>query len=298
MHRTLGFVALFLSVYAGELRSSPPLAEPSSAALGAGDILTIRALHVPEIPEKPFKLDDSGIIPMPFGGSVRAIGLTPAQLAGEIKQILAIHVRKPEVTVELVERRSLPVSVVGAVRSPGVYQATGSHRLLDVLSLAGGLDQEAGSTIIIARGDTVRREIPVEDLIESRDPTLNIAIEPHDTITVPRGKFVYVIGEVRRAGGFPIREKKGLTVLRALALAEGITGTAAAKEARVIRGKDTPSQQEIPVNVKAILAGKKADIPLLPDDVLFIPNSLSRRAGLKALDAAITLGTGVVIWRR
>lgn len=290
--------ALYLSLLAGNIPCATLNSDSATTILGAGDVLSIRALHVPELPDKPFRLDETGNIPMPFGGTVQAIGLTAQQLAARIKEVLAIHVRRPEVSVELVERKSRPVSVLGSVRAPGVYQIPGRQRLLDVLSMAGGLDQEAGNSIIVARGETVRREIPLDDLIESRNPELNIFIEPQDTITIPRGKFVYVVGEVRKAGGFPIREKKGLTVLRAVALAEGLTGTAAAKEARVIRGKDTPSQQEIAVNVRDILAGKKTDVQLLPDDVLFIPNSLTRRAGLRALDAAIYMGTGVVIWRR
>jgi polysaccharide biosynthesis/export protein len=185
---------------------------------------------------------------------------------------------------------------------------------MEVLSMAGGIDADAGANIRINRylnskseppdpafhdsGDFQAAEISVERLLEARRPEYNVVVQPQDVIVVQRARLVYVIGEVRRSGGFVLREREAMSVLQALSLAEGLTITASAGHARILRPGEDGARAEIAVDVKGILAGKGGDVSMLPNDVLFIPKSTGRSASLRAVEAAISMGTGLVIWRR
>jgi polysaccharide export outer membrane protein len=136
----------------------------------------------------------------------------------------------------------------------------------------------------------------VASLLEARDPAANITIEPGDVITVPKGKMIYVVGDVKRAGGFVIGENDSLTVLKAISLAEGLNGTADSAHARILRSTGAGQHSEEPFDVRKLLAGKTQDVPLRADDILFIPSSTSKKVASRVLEAAIATGTGIAIW--
>jgi polysaccharide biosynthesis/export protein len=284
-------------------------AAPEPQTLGPGDRIQVKALHADELGNNPVQVDSEGYIMLPGLGRVRAGGLTTERLASDIRQRLVLTVRDPEVAIDLVELHSRPVSVLGAVKTPGVYQLVGQKRLLEILSLAGGLEQDAGDNIRITRAQSYEPEkqpgsfkvweVRVSDLMEGGRPELNLVVHADDVITVPRARLVYVIGQVRKAGGFVLREQQSMSVLKALSLAEGLLPAAAVSNARILRQVELNSRRrEIPVNIKAILAGKVPDQPLLPDDVLFVPNNLAKTVALRTLDTAVQMGTGLVIWRQ
>ncbi len=180
--------------------------------------------------------------------------------------------------------------------------------------MAGGLDQNAGSRIKITRqlgygripiagagddgtGQFSIAEIPVKTVVDARSPEKNVLICPHDVISVPRAEMVYVVGEVARSGGFPLNEREKMTTLQALALAGGLERVASPKNARVLRRSPSGERTEMRVDLQAILTGKGEDIALAPDDILFVPSSAPKRAAIRAAEAAIQMGTGIVIWR-
>ena len=288
----------------------------SGQFLGPGDQIQVRVSHSPEISERPVRVDESGMIQLPLLGRIHAAGQTPASLADAVRSGLEEYFKNPEVSIEIVESKSHPVSVIGAVKSPGVYQIQGERRLLEVISMAGGIEQDAGHAVRVSRhraagplplpaaqvhesGDLQVGEIAVADLIEAKRPEENIPIFPQDVISIPRAKLIYVIGDVRKAGGFPLREREKMSVLQALSLAEGLSPTAASRNGKIIRpDNEDGRREEIAVNVRDILSGKLPDQPLRPDEILFIPNSKSKSALMRGIDAAILMGTGVVIWRR
>lgn len=282
---------------------------PASYPLGPGDQIVIRALHVPEISDKPLRLDEAGQLQLPLVGKISAKGLRSEQLADLIRSRLDETVRNPQVSVDVMEWKSHSASVLGAVKSPGVYQIQGQKRLLEVLSMAGGIDPEAGSVIRVSRpgpaappfvpsSDFSLAELSLESLLEGKNPELNLFIQPQDVVTVARAKLIYVIGEVKRSGGFTLKERESMSVLQALSLAEGLTITAAAGDARILRPNSSGGKDELAVDVKKILTRKASDVPLLPNDVLFVPKSAGRSASFRAMEAAIAMGTGLVIWRR
>jgi polysaccharide biosynthesis/export protein len=284
----------------------PPIAEPQT--LGPGDQIQVRALHAEELGDRPIRIDSEGYIMLPGLGRILAGGLTTTQLAADVKQLLSKTVRDPRVAIDIVELRSQPVSVLGSVRLPGVYQMSGQKRLLEVISQAGGLDLEAGDLAKITRGQATSAageaekfqvlEVRLSDLMEGRRPEMNLVIHSGDVVTIPRAKLVYVIGQVRKPGGFVLRDPREMSVLKALSMAEGLMPNAALGNARILRQTEPHAQRkEIFVDVKAILAGKSADQELLPDDVLLVPTSTAKTVAMRLLETGIQMGTGLVIWR-
>ena len=288
----------------------------SGYVLGSEDQLVIRILEAQEIADKPVPVDQSGFIELPLAGKVRAAGLTTGQLQDELTRRLTTYIRSPHVIVSVQEYRSQPVSVIGAVGAPGLHQLRGQKTLVEVLSLAGGPRQDAGHSIKITRRLAFGRlplpgarddasgafsvaEVSLRSILDAARPEDNIQVRPYDVISVPRADLVYVVGEVEKSGGFVLNERESITVFQSLSLAGGLRRTAAPQSARILRaGGGTAARREIPVDLKKILAGRASDISLQPDDILFIPASGPKRAGARALEAAIQVGTGVVIWRR
>jgi polysaccharide export outer membrane protein len=134
--------------------------------------------------------------------------------------------------------------------------------------------------------------------MEAQNPAENIQVKPNDVITVPKADLIYVIGAVKKSGGFVLSERADISVLQALSMAEGLDRTAAAAKAIILRGgSSSPNRAEIPVDVKNILEGKGRDVPLLANDILFIPTSAAKSASIRALEAIIQAGTGAAIYR-
>jgi polysaccharide export outer membrane protein len=284
--------------------------------LGPGDQLSIWILGLPEISDKPTQVSEKGQVDLPVLGVLKASGITLGQFRTELIEKAREYVRTPQVSVTLSESKSRPVTVVGAVNTPGFHQLQGQKTLIEVLSVAGGLRSDAGNTIKITRkaewgplpvaGATEDKdagvsvaEVRVHDLLEAKTPKNNIGIRPYDVITVPRADLVYVVGEVQKAGGFPLNERETITALQALALAGGLAATAAPSATRILREvPGDPSRQEMPVDLRKLLGGKRVDVPLRAGDILFIPNSTAKTAGKRALETAIQLGIGLAVFRR
>src|SRR5438445_7174 len=124
-----------------------------------------------------------------------------------------------------------------------------------------------------------------------------------DIIAVSRNEIVYVLGAVRRAGGFPLNEHEALSVLQVLSLAEGLERTADAQKAKILRITTGATRRtEMPLNLDQIFSGKAEDVALQQDDILFIPDSKEKRAVLRTLEALVSMGTtvgaGTIIYRR
>ena len=225
---------------------------PTTYTFGAGDQIVIRAIDIEEIDNKPVLIDTRGNINLPMVGRIHAAGLTPEELETEIKTRLKKYVNEPDVTVALGELRSQPVSVLGSVQTPGVHQLQGQKTLFEVLSLAGGLRPDAGNTVKITRhlewgriplptaaddptGQYSVASVGVKGIMSATNPQENIAVKPNDVISVPRADIIYVIGAVRKPGGFLLGENESLGALQILALAEGLDRSAAPQHARIMR---------------------------------------------------------------
>jgi polysaccharide export outer membrane protein len=276
--------------------------------LGPDDQITVRTLDVDEINGNTARVDLQGYIDLPLIGKIKAAGLSVDVVETELSNRLRKYVHDPQVSVTVSEYHSQPVSVLGAVNIPGVYNLTGPSTLEQVLSRAGGLRSDAGNTISITRrqasgpiplpsaksdttGEFSTAQVDVKSLLEARNPQDNITVMPTDIISVPRAELVYVVGAVHKPGGFVLNERESITVLQALSMSEGLERTSAAKSAKIIRSSTSSQRTEIPVNLSSILSGKSPDVPLLANDILFVPNSAGKSAALRALEAALQAGT-------
>jgi len=288
--------------------------------LGPDDQIVIRVLDLEEVPETPFRVDMAGNINVPLVGRLRVAGLTLDQTEAAIAKRLQALLQNPEVTVFVAGLRSHPVSVIGAVKSPGVQQLTGRKSLTEVLSMAGGASPDAGNTIMITRrqesgpiplpgaaldptGQFYVAQVNLKSLTDARNPQENIAIVEDDVISLPKGELVYVVGAVPRAGGFVLNERETITILQVISLAGGLDRFANSKNVKILRPKAaTADRQEILVDLNAMLAGKTNDVPLLANDILFVPTSGKKAATVRTVEALIgmgsTIGTGAVIYRR
>jgi polysaccharide biosynthesis/export protein len=265
----------------------------SGYILGPDDQIVLHAMESPEISDKPLLIGMNGNITLPLVGRVKAGGLTVEQLEAELDARLKKYVKDPQVAIRVVEFRSQPVSVFGAVGTPGVVQLRGRKTLYEVLSMAGGLRETAGSSITVARrrengevplpgarvdptGQFSTAELNVQEILAGKNPAANIEIKPNDVISVSEAQsnMIYVVGDVEHGGAFTLGGRERLSVLRALSLAGGLGRTAKPEKARIIRGSPGEAKPlEFAVNVKRILSGKAQDPVLLPQDVLVIPTS-------------------------
>jgi polysaccharide export outer membrane protein len=295
------------------------IADERGYKLATDDGVTVNVVDLPELDSKSLgviKVDHQGNINLPLAGRVQASGLTVEGLEKAIANRLSSIMNSPEVSVSVAEYRSHPVSVLGAVRSPGVYQVTGRKTLFEVLSLAGGLNPDASNRVKITRlssagplplpgampdktGEFSVGELNVRSVMEAKNPDENIDVQPNDVITVPKADLVYVVGAVRHPGGFPLSEKEQISVLQAVSLAEGLDRVAGAKNARILRQSTVGAERkELRVNVGEILDGRAKDVSLQANDILFIPTSVAKSTSIRALEAAIQAGTGIAVFGR
>ena len=285
--------------------------------LGAGDQVILNVTDLQELTDRTIRISPDGLVDLPLVGQVQAAGLTVTQFRAELSSKLSKYIQHPVVSVNMTDNQSHPVSVFGSVNHAGVYQLAGSKRLLEVISLAGGVSADAGPNVVVTRQSKwgkveapgVRTEqstgyssvtLPLNDLTSAKNPLIDIAVLPNDVISVPKAELVYVTGNVRRAGGFTLSSHQSLSVLQAISLAEGFAPNASAKHARILRrpAEGTGPPREIEVDAEKILKGKAEDVPLFANDVLYIPNSALREGSRRALDAAIGVTSGLAIYRQ
>jgi polysaccharide export outer membrane protein len=243
---------------------------------------------------------------------LRAEGLLPGELETAIAEALQAEqiLVDPVVTVTVVEYHSRPISVAGAVKNPVTFQAIGAVSLLEALTRAGGLSQEAGPEILITRTQAgpegtpvaLTRRIAVKALIDAADPEVNLKLYGGEEIRVPEAAKVFVVGNVKKPGAYPVLDTTETTVLKMLALAEGLAPYAS-KQAYILRRDDrTGGRHELPIELKKILERKAPDVPLIANDILYVPDNSGKRATVNVLDRIAGFGaataSGVLIWRR
>ncbi|HLH08200.1 MAG TPA: polysaccharide biosynthesis/export family protein [Terriglobales bacterium] len=264
--------------------------------IAGGDLLEINVFDVPELSGK-FRLSNSGTLSLPLAGELQLQGMTVQQVEQAIARQLRDggYLRDPQVSVLVAEFATQGVSVLGEVKKPGIYPSAGTHRLLDYLSMAEGLTPLAGSHANITHRDnsSVQR-IELKSKGGARE---NPEVYSGDTVLVERAGVVYVVGDVARPGGFPMDQDNRLTVLQALALAQGANRTASLKSAKLIRTTGN-SRTEVPINLSSVLASKSPDLQLQDEDILFVPTSAAKSAMKRGLEAGVQAAVGVVIYGR
>lgn len=351
---------------------------PHDYVIGNGDMLDIEVFDVKEL-SREVRVSQTGSIGIPLVPvRLHVSGLTEVQAEQKIAEVLEANglVSHAEVSVSVKERKSKPITVVGAVGHAMVYQADRPVTVLEVLAEAGGVANDAGDTVIVTRPssdsstdtseppeigpqdptpDSTSKDlthvgsgpasisaaarplsapagqksvtaasasssvansstnpaasteppplsntitINLSQLMETGDTSNNITLQAGDVVTVPHAGIVYVLGAVSRPGGFVMANDRGqLTTLKILSLAGGLNATAKKDHAVIIRKDNQGQQHEVAVNLKKVLDRTEEDVQLQPSDILYVPNSVSRQAMLRAIEIGIGVGTAVALYR-
>jgi polysaccharide biosynthesis/export protein len=263
-------------------------------SIGANDLIAVSVYDAPEL-TRSIRVDSEGAIHLPLlKNEIQADGLLPRQLEAAIAAALKEEeiLIDPIVSVTIVEYYSRPISVAGAVRKPVTFQATGGVTLLEAIARAEGLSADAGLEILVSRPLGLTRRIPVKALIDAAVPDMNLRLLGGEEIRVPEASRIYVVGNVKKPGAFPVRDSTDTSVLKVLALAEGLTQYSAKQAYIYRRDPDGASKREIEIEIEKIMKRKTPDVPLVADDILYIPDNTGRRATLSLLEKLVMFGSG------
>lgn len=257
-----------------------PPAVPDNYLIGRNDLLSIFVYQMPELTSQ-IRVNSEGYIELPFlRRPLPASGQTPMQMRAVVARELVAEglARDPVVRVLVRQVESRPIVVAGAVRYPEVIQAARPMRLLEVLSRAGGLENTAGTSILLTTPTSsgpVTRELSVQQLLQDPVAGGDPLLIGGETVRVIPARLVYAVGALQKPGAFPIVANEPITVLKALALAQGFSTTmpAAKSHAEIIRTRPDGSRQELHVNLDKILKHKAPDPTLLAGDILYVPEN-------------------------
>jgi len=282
MGKKIFFVTLLIFLVTGFIYSQEILQENQAREyrIGAKDLLEISVFGLDEM-SQTVRVSEKGKITLPLLGEIEVEELTTAELERKLSQLLEKkYLQNPQVTVFIREYQSKKVYVLGAVGKPGSYELLGRRTVLQLISDAGGLIEDAGDEIIVIRqykdGPSKTLRILIDDLILKGDARLNIPLEPNDIVNIPVNKtvFIYVFGQVRRPGALNVKKLNIPTLLQAIAQAGGFSERASKRGVLIKRIDKDGKEQEIKVNVKDIIKGKKRDIQLKENDVVYVPETI------------------------
>jgi polysaccharide export outer membrane protein len=329
--------------------------------IGPQDLLDINIFEAPEL-NRTVRVSENGEVSLPLLGGIHVVRLTARELENTLAAKLREFLKDPHVSVMVTAIESHPVSVIGEVNKPGVFQVRGSKTLLEMLSMAQGLAPDAGDEVLVMRnagynrgqadgaqttragsGDRDSKDtdgikngtgsddsgkngslkknatasmegandagtkqgqqdsdtiaINLRHLLNSRDPGFNVPIYAGDIVKVTRAGIVYVVGAVRKPGGFTVKGNEQMSLLKAIALAEGLSSTSSKGHTRIIRTDEGSGRRsEIPVELGKILDGKAPDMNLQAADIVFVPNSTGKTVLFRSTDAIVNTASGVAIF--
>lgn len=276
-HVSFSLLVLLYLVFSAQSSLAQTDARNPSYHIGPRDQVEVRVFEAEEL-NVTRRVSEEGDINLPLVGNVAVAGLTEGEASQRIKGVLEAQVlQRASVSVQVLEFRARPISVIGAVRQPGALAFSGPWSLLEALTAAGGLAQEHGEIIHVLRrsnnGLSDQISIAANDLLVRADPRVNIPIFPGDLINVPGAVeiTVYCLGEISEPGAVTFKSSQRITLLTVVAQAGGLTDRASSKI--VIKRTMGGKASEIPADYKRILAGKAPDVELQPGDVVVVKES-------------------------
>ena len=302
--------ALFLVLAASAFgQRVTPMADPAltnlpAQKIGPDDLLAVSVYDSPEL-TRTVRVGADGSIRIPMlKQRIKVDGLMPSDVEDALATALETEklLVAPLVTVTVAEYHSRPINVMGAVKKPVAFQADAPVTLLHALALAEGLSSDAGQEILITRtaprtdaadAPPLVRRISVKALIDGADPSANVILTGGEEIRVPEAGRIYVVGNVKKPGAFALQDGAQSSVLKAIAMAEGLMPYAG-KQAFIYRTEGgTGGKDEIPVELRKIMDRKAGDVALLPNDILYITDNKGRRLTLTALEKITLFGAGI-----
>ena len=271
-------------------------AQDESLLIGPGDTLHVQVYDTPEMDQHP-RVNDSGNVPLAFIGSVHVAGLSPAGAAQKIEAALEAKniMKHPQVMVGVDTYATENVSVMGEVHAPGAYPISTPMNVVDVLARAGGITNIGDRHITIERHGTGEK---IEYFLSNNaDVSLDqkARVYPGDTVVVPKAPMVYVLGDVNRPGAYVMNNNEAqLSVLEMVAKAGGTPPSAVPSHARLIRKGPNGTYQNLPLPLSSMQKGKKPDMQLEANDIVYVPFSYLRSFATNASSVvASTAGAAV-----
>ncbi len=264
-------VGVFLAGFAPQ-----GIAYAKEYVIGAADVIAISVLDNKDL-DTVVSVTPGGKIAVPLVGDVQAAGLTVTELTDRLRQELAKKVRSPQITVSLREVNSYRIYFLGRIGRPGILTSKSEVTVLQALAMAGGIQEGADlSLAYVARG-TERVPVDFGKLLRKGDLSQNITLAPDDTVVFPDNPLnvIYVMGEVKAPGMLPFVKDRDWTALKALAAVGGFGQYAGKSKSYLIRegggGKTT-----VPIDFNDLMRnpGAGKDVPLIPGDILIVPQSL------------------------
>jgi polysaccharide export outer membrane protein len=285
-------------------RDAATIGPASGAGLGygpirAGDIVEVQIFDAPEYSVR-MPVSPAGQIALPYAGLFRIEGMTSIEAAQAIARLFVQQqiLRDPRVIVTT-QQFGYSVTVMGEVRSPGIYTLAGKKRLLDMLTEAGGVSDRAGHVIeIFPSGSMKNPQTVLWDPTLRENDNAELEIKTGETILVSRCGVVYVGGNVARPGAFPLCESNHTTLSEVIALAQGTKPNSYSQHTVLLRSSGNGTRVVQKVKLEDVLRGRTVDITMQPDDILFIPPSILKGAAKTALTAAVGFATQAYFYAR
>ena len=260
--------------------------------IGPGDLIEVNVYDEADL-HQTIRLNDLGEGSLSFIGKIHLAGLTTDQAGALIARKLkdGNYLLAPQVTVFIREYSTQGVSVLGEVKTPGVYAVVGGQSLLDVLAAAGGTTPLAGAEITIQRAGDASTLTVLLSKDAHQSLSSNVRLYPGDKVVIPRTGLVFVLGDVGRPGGFVMENSGKITLLQALALAGGATRTSSMNGSRLLR-KGPSGYTDIHVELNKMLKGQKEDVQLQAEDILYVPGNGLKSAFAHAAPAVLAAASG------
>jgi polysaccharide export outer membrane protein len=289
-----------LGITQGRAISNPEAAANLPAQkIGPRDLIVVQVYGSPEL-SRSVRVGTDGMIRLPMlKQRIQGEGVMPNDLEITVAKALEDEglIVEPLVTVTVAEYSSRPISVAGAVKDPLTFQASGPVTLLEAITRAGGLTPEAGSEILVSKTQTgadgqrasLMQRVSVKALIDGTDAEANLRLSGGEEVRVPEAGKVFVVGNVKRPGAFPVQDGAETSVLKMLALAEGLVPNAG-RQAYIYRREASGGKNEIPIELSKIMDRKAPDATLLANDILYVPDNHTRRLGLAILEKLLLFG--------
>jgi polysaccharide export outer membrane protein len=285
-----------------QVREAP---NPEAAAnlpaqkIGPRDLIMIQVYGSPEL-SRGVRVGADGMLRLPMlKQRIKGEGMMPNDLETVVAEALEQEglIVDPMVTITVAEYASRPISVAGAVKDPLTFQANAPVTLLEAITRAGGLTPLAGSEILVSKTQagpggqptSLMQRVSVKALISGADPEANLRLTGGEEIRVPEAGKVFVVGNVKKPGAFPVEDGAETSVLKMLALAEGLAPFPG-KLAYIYRREASGTKNEIPIELSKIMERKAPDAPLMANDVLYVPDNHNRRLGLAVLEKVLLFG--------
>lgn len=316
IHVAVGLVIVITGAASGQERSAAINSPTAYYVIGRDDQISVRISDGVQASENSYLISANGDITVPLIGRVHAAGLSAEQLETDLQGKLRMYIRNPQVSVEVKEFRSQPVSVLGAVTTPGIFQLRGHKTLYEAVSMAGGPNENAGRTLTLSRrkesggiefpgvvadpsGEFTSVHLKLAEILTAQSFAATIEIKPYDVITISPANAIqiYVVGDVQHPGAFAVGASQTISVARAISLAGGLGRTARPEGAKVFRNDSgAASPLEVAVNIKKVLGGTTEDMLLKPDDVLVVPTSSRKAFTATTVPATIASAVAAAIY--